>query len=491
MGRVVARSGFFLILIISLSIAAFACRNRSGKNHPPPGWGWDTGSGPGTGTGPNFGTGSGTGPHTGGIPRTVLVEYFDRFPSFYPNLADIIRVKKDFDVLYANFQVHPPSIVFNTEEHKFIVLGLYGQPWPDYPYVHIDGERVGNPAPCSWDIESKIKERKEIPAQVSPDLVFEVDNSSRTVTITGSVTNMSSETFGPICLRAAIHDLRKGTDWLETSYDCIGREIANINIDGLAIGETKEFPAWTSRSLPGDVNLDWVGVMASVWELTSSGLGRCLQATEAFPAGPAYEPPDGNPSDPINFEDYFWPLSTDWRWTFAGGAYKDIGPVTQMGSVQTFPMREYSSEDPGWTQYFGTDGSHTLYELRFAIYPKFYWDFDPPFVWGFRDMPPGEKFTTRSTAIKHDHQTGKPIGNPESWKFEATYLGKEEVDVPYGKCVDCIKMHYRTFRQNMLLFDEVFWFSRHEGIVKYQAMYVNADRRDILWETSTIQFPGH
>jgi hypothetical protein len=415
-----------------------------------------------------------------------MIEYFDRFPSYHTTLANIIRVKKGFDVVYTNHQVWPDSDTFNAAEHRFIVLQLYGQPWPDFPYVHIDGQRVGT---VSYSMDAKIQELKETPAQVSPDFVFSMNNASRTVTITGNVENMSSETFGPLCLRATVYDLRKGTDWLQCSYDCIGQDIFNIKIDDLGVGEKKDFPAWTSRSLPGDVNMDWVGIVASVWELTAGGIGRCLQTTRVYPAGPGYEPPPGDPSDPINFEDYFWPMDTDWRWTFAGGAYKDIGPVTNVGSVTTYPMREYSSEDPGWTHYFGTDGSHTLYQYRFAIYPRFYYDFETPLVWGYRGMPPGEKMTTYTKAVERDHQTGDPTGNVENWKFETTYLGKEELDIPYGHKVDCIKMHYRTYRQSSLFFDEVYWFSRHEGIVKYEATYINCDRKDISWETSTIQFP--
>jgi hypothetical protein len=472
---------------MAISLHACGNDNRSGKNHAPAIPGWDTSAGD---TGLNFGIPSDTGVCTDGIPRTVLVEYFYTWPSYYPNLIDIIRVKKDFDVLYTCGQYYPDSGTFNTGEHQFTIAALYGQQIQvPNPYVFVDGERVGNPAPCSWDIDEKIRERKAIRAQVGLDLVFSIDNAARTVTVTGNVTNMSGESYGNICLRATVHDLRKGTGYLRNSYDCIGQAIQNIKIDSLAVGEKVEFPVWTSKSLPVDAQLGLLGVTASAWELSDTGLGRCLQATEVYPAGPAFEPAPGAPSEPISFEDYFWPLDTDWRWTFAGGAYKDVGPVCQIGSISTYPMREYSSDDPGWTQYFGTDGTHALYELRFAIYPKAYWDFDTPFVWGFRAMPAGEKFVTWSDAVRYNHQTQEAEGDPESWKFEATYLGKEELDLPYGKCVDCIKMHYRMFRQSMLLFDEVMWFSRHEGIVKYQATYVNGDRKDILWETSTIQFP--
>ena len=64
-------------------------------------------------------------------------------------------------------------------------------------------------------------------------------------------------------------------------------------------------------------------------------------------------------------------MDTDWRWTFEGGAYKDIGPVTEVGSVTTYPMREYSSEDPGWTHYLDRkstrlNSSHTV--ISYAVF---------------------------------------------------------------------------------------------------------------------------
>ncbi len=484
---------FIIVLVSVLALVLPACTNRSGKNLMPFDYKWDTGTAGGGGGPIGTGTGSDTGINTDGVPRTVMLEVFDRYPSYYPNLQQIIRTKKDYDCVYANYIVYPEVDLYNWQEHRFIVLQLYGQPWPNMPYVHIDGERVGNPCPSNWDIDSKLDERRLIPAEVELALEYTVDAAARTVTITGEVTNMWSEAFPKICLRACVHEHLSGSGWFRTSFDAIGQELTNIVVTDLGIGETKEFPAWTSKALPDEVDLSGdvklMGVMASAWELTSGGLGRCLQGTEVYPAGPGYDPGTGTGDDPINFEDYFWPLERDWRWTFEGGDYQDISPLVQVNGVQTFPMREYSTGNPAWMRYYGTDGSHTLYMYRFGVHSEKYWDLETPVVWGFRGMKPGEKVTTMSKAIEHDFSTETPTGRSDNWKFEATYLGKEEVEVPYGTCVDTIKVFYRTYRQSALYFEETYWFSRGEGIVKYHATYVNCDPKDILWETSSIQFP--
>ncbi len=73
--------------------------------------------------------------------------------------------------------------------------------------------------------------------------------------------------------------------------------------------------------------------------------------------------------------------------------------------------------------------------------------------------------------------------------MQATYLGQEQITVPYGTCTDCIKVHYRTYREGVIFFDETYWFSWNEGIVKYHATVINHDPYDLLLEIGDIQFP--
>ncbi|TET37535.1 MAG: hypothetical protein E3J72_05730 [Planctomycetota bacterium] len=489
MSRSTVRMAVVIAVVSALALLIPACTNRSGQNLMPFLYNWPTGSA-GGGVGPTgTGTGSDTGINTDGVPRTVMIEVFDRYPSYFPNLQQIIRTKKDYDCVYANYIVYPEEDLYNWQEHRFIVLSLFRQGWPEMPYVHIDGERVGKPCPNNWDIETKIEERRAIPAEVELSLEFTPDAAARTVTVTGTVTNMWSEAFPKICLRACVYDHLTGGGWFRTSFDAVGQELTDIIVTDLGIGETKDFPAWTSKPLPAEVDFKTMGVMASAWELTGSGLGRCFQGTDVFPAGPGFDPGNGTSTDPINIEDYFWPLESDWRWTFESGDYFDVSPTVDINGVTTYPMREYSVGNPAWMRYFGTDGSATLYMYRFGVHSETYWNLETPVVWGFRGMEAGEKVTTMSKAIEHDFTTDEPTGRSDNWKFEATYLGQEPVTVPYKHCPDCIKVFYRTYRQSALYFEETYWFSQGEGIVKYHATYVNCDPKDILWETSSIQFP--
>jgi hypothetical protein len=197
--------------------------------------------------------------------------------------------------------------------------------------------------------------------------------------------------------------------------------------------------------------------------------------------------------DQVNFEDYFWPLDEDWRWTFDDGEYQEIRPAVTVGTETTYPMAVVSDGLKGYTWYFYSDGSGTLLQARFGIYPELYWDFDNSLVWGKRQMVKDETITTEATGTEYDFVTEVPTGNTDSWKFEATYLGKEAVSVPAGDFPNCIKVNYKTYRDSSLYFEETYWFSwgsvRTDGIVKNHVTNIEGTGIDLWLEVSSIQYP--
>jgi hypothetical protein len=169
--------------------------------------------------------------------------------------------------------------------------------------------------------------------------------------------------------------------------------------------------------------------------------------------------------DKINFESYFWPLNEDWKWTFAGNEWYEVDPVVMVNGNETYPMVWVYGAASADVWYFMTDGNGSLLEARFGYKQDDYWDWDPPLVWGIRGMVKDVTITTESTGTEYDFQTGVPTGNTIPAKLEATYLGKESVTVPYGT-FSCIKVNYKCYRDGSLEYEDNYWFTWHDGIVK-------------------------
>ncbi|TET32896.1 MAG: hypothetical protein E3J72_18380 [Planctomycetota bacterium] len=197
-------------------------------------------------------------------------------------------------------------------------------------------------------------------------------------------------------------------------------------------------------------------------------------------------PPVDNGSDLINFENYFWPHDTDWRWTFHAvdlsvgvdeyACYTEIAPSMMFGNagnqVEVFPLQ--GSPIPWYGTpahyrfiwYLAESESGELVQHRFAIYPQYYWELDTPFVWGKRGMALGETITTTATARQHDFTTGQYLYSDETWSFSVTLEGREEVTVPLSFFPNCIKVTFTIVRSGTPWYIETCWFSWGDGFVK-------------------------
>ena len=212
--------------------------------------------------------------------------------------------------------------------------------------------------------------------------------------------------------------------------------------------------------------------------------GTTNQATSGFRTGTF----TGIGNDFVNFENYFWPWDEDWRWIFHTldlsmgvqeyTSYKEImnRMVFQNASetIDVYPLE--SSPIPWYGQppnyqflwYFAKSKLEgEILCLRFAIKPSVYWELDPAWVWGKRNMSVGQTIQLDATATMYAWG-GQNLYSDEQMSLIAVYEGREDEPVitPLGTFPNVIRMSYTIIRGGLPWYVEKMWFSWGDGIIK-------------------------